>query len=1316
VSFVTTAPLLRTRTLSRVDVKASTSCGASTTLRSYAFGYTSDPDTGVAGARLKDVVVYGRSGTPEASTPITVATYEYAAATTPALTYEPGADIAFPSEITGTPMFASSTVDAGASSPGGGSTTVSWDDVIDMTGDGRPDLVFNRNGQLAIAVNRPTSTGGTSFAPPVALSSAVYANRPLSSSSSTVRRYTLDSQNQQDVWRQLIDMNGDGRLDIIDASELAGKWVAYLNTPGTAAQPVIWQRLEIDVSGLRTLLTSAPYGHVIATGQLPLARRRTGYDLMVTRCYTNPGPLQAERPCMAQEHQPQERANREKTFTEWEVRDVNGDGYPDVLFNSAPVAWRQPPPPPSGTTDVVQRKLEGLWPASSTRVEVALNKLGVRTASTVMFSGPVVLIAGSTNPSAEMCGVGLWRGALDMPVPGELEEQVQVCGFMDANGDGLLDRLHAGGVSFGTGMSISSRGMSLPGAISHRNPRDTYCAPPYPSPTAPYVSEQVSGLRDLTGDGIPDFLEKVTDDPVAGVYWRVWPGTGTGFAAVPHRIEGGNTVALHESSERCATPGDSATQAGLYDIDGDGKPEVIRMRHAPSRLSVLRLQGLPTRKPGRPDAGRLIAVGNGAGALTVITYRSAKLDLLTEHQVPFPEIVVDTTTTLGTRTLGGTLAETRYAYGGAKLFFDPALDRFTMRSYTRVIEATGVQKNGSESQFATVRDYHDLASFNLAQSYAKRFERYQLVGRLRSETRLGHGVAFDPWTLLAAPALGTAKQLSADERTYDTRYIELASYSVPDAIDCFDVMYPYSWSQTISAGGQAGCAARGLTYVSDAKTWTGPGLTMGTRVAVTTVDDRGNVLAARDDGDINRTDDDTCITQTFAQPGTGTRVFHALATREVNNCKTTGGVIHARETFEYDALAVGAVSLGRTTSHTVERRETTVGTLLATVRDFVATYDSRGNLATVVAARAEDGALRTVTLTYEPWGLVPSMTQVTAAGVPTLSTVYQHDLTTLAVTKEIDANGTERGTVRDGFDRVIQTTLRPPGAAPTGITSVASYANFTASSTEPRRVTTTTYADPTLPANLATAEGTTVTTELDELGRTRQVREALGADYGDTLVSHQTYDALGRVSFVSDAHAQSTLPPLPYGTSYHYAGDGEIDCEIRGYGPVARTSVTNLATELLPTCVTRTFVSNQLRVTTSTPDALQAGTPQNGVTTVSTYTAAGRLIQSETLRSGARLELLQYTHDVLGHTRSLVRYGNPALPTPTLPTTWSWTYDSLGQVLTAAEPEVATRTNTYSSFGELRSVAWTDTTASPARAMRLEYTPRRPWNQVTHER
>jgi hypothetical protein len=77
--------------------------------------------------------------------------------------------------------------------------------------------------------------------------------------------------------------------------------------------------------------------------------------------------------------------------------------------------------------------------------------------------------------------------------------------------------------------------------------------------------------------------------------------------------------------------------------------------------------------------------------------------------------------------------------------------------------------------------------------------------------------------------------------------------------------------------------------------------------------------------------------------------------------------------------------------------------------------------------------------------------------------------------------------------------------------------------------------------------------------------------------------------------------------------------------------------------------------------------------------------------------------DVLGHTRSLVRYGNPALPTPTLPTTWSWTYDSLGQVLTAAEPEVATRTNTYSSFGELRSVAWTDTTAVPARAMRLEY-------------
>ena len=44
----------------------------------------------------------------------------------------------------------------------------------------------------------------------------------------------------------------------------------------------------------------------------------------------------------------------EETIMEWAVRDINGDGYPDVLFNSAPVVVEstdEPPPkflPPPG--------------------------------------------------------------------------------------------------------------------------------------------------------------------------------------------------------------------------------------------------------------------------------------------------------------------------------------------------------------------------------------------------------------------------------------------------------------------------------------------------------------------------------------------------------------------------------------------------------------------------------------------------------------------------------------------------------------------------------------------------------------------------------------------------------------------------------------------------------------------------------------------------------------------------------------------------------------------------------------------------------
>ena len=79
-----------------------------------------------------------------------------------------------------------------------------------------------------------------------------------------------------------------------------------------------------------------------------------------------------------------------------------------------------------------------------------------------------------------------------------------------------------------------------------------------------------------------------------------------------------------------------------------------------------------------PEAGRLVRVDNGYGAQTVITYQSAKEDATTLHLVPFPEIVVSQTQTSGALGLGGTLTSTRYAYGGAQLYYDSQHEVFRL--------------------------------------------------------------------------------------------------------------------------------------------------------------------------------------------------------------------------------------------------------------------------------------------------------------------------------------------------------------------------------------------------------------------------------------------------------------------------------------------------------------------------------------------------------------------------------------------------------------------------------------------------------------
>jgi hypothetical protein len=106
------------------------------------------------------------------------------------------------------------------------------------------------------------------------------------------------------------------------------------------------------------------------------------------------------------------------------------------------------------------------------------------------------------------------------------------------------------------------------------------------------------------------------------------------------------------------------------------------------------------------------------------------------HLAPsaIPEIVVTSAETIGTQGLGRTLSATRYAYGGAELLFDSALDAFTLPAYGRSVELRLISVRGARRDgLATITDTYRLVPFALA-SNSERFGRYLRAGRVGHPT------------------------------------------------------------------------------------------------------------------------------------------------------------------------------------------------------------------------------------------------------------------------------------------------------------------------------------------------------------------------------------------------------------------------------------------------------------------------------------------------------------------------------------------------------------------------------------------------------
>jgi YD repeat-containing protein len=695
-------------------------------------------------------------------------------------------------------------------------------------------------------------------------------------------------------------------------------------------------------------------------------------------------------------------------------------------------------------------------------------------------------------------------------------------------------------------------------------------------------------------------------------------------------------------------------------------------------------------------------VDNGYGAITRINYVSAKDHPEGGHQVPFPEIVVSLVSTTGSLNLGGNITGSHYAYGGAELVFDSALDRFVFPGYQRFVDLRIVGPSNiiaPPPAMATVTATWPLTQFTPGMSKKDRWLRMQRVGRVQ-DVFLIRNAGNNPWSLLGVDA-NDGRTMGVTHHEWDAKFYE-STDPTGSFQDCMDMINPYDFQRSLinnATNGLNVCRSHGFAFGLSKQSWYGPWApptnnNIQTRSTVKMVDDFGRVTYAEYEGDLFRGDDNICVESTFATPKGLPRVLNALAARQVLSCD--GEMTVAKESYEYDQLPWGVVSDGRVTSHSIERRSTNSGELLKTIRAFDATYDSVGNVKTVRTQRGSD--TRTVSFEYDPFGLAPVYSRVDASGVAATGSFVSYDVYSLAPLIFTDEHQTQWGSVFDGFGRLIQSTVTPAGGD-LGVTSTVSYQGFTQPEASGRRVVLKEFPTAVPPGQVATSASRTATAFLDELGRLRRTDVNLGTDYANQIlvVGSRTYDDVGRVVFEADPYPNNQDPAKAYGTTYHFSTSGDLECAIRGRGKQPLNKTTDVAAERFPTCYQRHMVDHRDTLEVRDPSALM---PQgSGVVKRIVSTALGRVIERSTVRNDVRLDYVTFAYDSLGQQRAITRFLKPAIAAA--PVDWWWQLDSLGQTLEVREPQTAQRSYSYSDWGEPIEARWTD--GGIARAVKGEF-------------
>jgi len=197
----------------------------------------------------------GTGRTPENATPLPIATYSYGTATSSGtLQYQRSSDAAAPG------FQQPFTLNENQPIPVFGVPFSTYVGLLDMTGDGLPDMITSDfiDRPLTIIADWLHSASGQN------LLDSVLMHGPFEVHSLTQTRYKQPPSADL-VWRQAIDVNGDGRLDIVDAAEQVGHWVVYLNVPDlTRPSTARWIKRSYSTQALEGFLTARGYTSIRA--------------------------------------------------------------------------------------------------------------------------------------------------------------------------------------------------------------------------------------------------------------------------------------------------------------------------------------------------------------------------------------------------------------------------------------------------------------------------------------------------------------------------------------------------------------------------------------------------------------------------------------------------------------------------------------------------------------------------------------------------------------------------------------------------------------------------------------------------------------------------------------------------------------------------------------------------------------------------------------------------------------------------------------------------------------------------------------------